>query len=384
MKKIMHFLFNRDHFLIIGLVCLVSLLITGMTFTIPMLQPIGKALKNFSATDLFFQIENKMSKADYCKDIVIVDMTELNSRGDIANLLLDIYAAKPKALGIDLVFEGEKDDLKGNVALEAAVGKVAPISVFANKLTDFNAQSNVFSDCTMSYFRDMIPVKEGYTNIADNMEHSVVRNLSISQMSTFDLHFSFPAKLAQCLGEHYDKSQDNLTINYHPIKFMVIPFDQVKVKKTLLKGKIVLVGAMKEERDTHLTPLGKMAGIELQAYSLLTLLEHKDIVHISNIYAILIAILVSYMYELFLESISVFVRTRRTYVRLFLTESRLLLTFLPMLFLSFISITAYMLFEIFNISINMVVVLLLLSFVGFCRRLYLAIIKVIEYHNNNH
>lgn len=104
----LHYIFNKDHFIITVMTGLVVSLLTVVTFTIPMFSPIAKALKNISATDLFFQIESKIKNAEKCQDVVIVDMTELHSRSDIGQLLSDIYDAYPKAIGVDLIFEGEK------------------------------------------------------------------------------------------------------------------------------------------------------------------------------------------------------------------------------------------------------------------------------------
>ena len=135
---------------------------------------------------------------------------------------------------------------------------------------------------------------------------------------------------------------------------------------------------MKEEKDCNLSPLGKMSGIELQAYSLLTLMKHKSYRLVSKYVSILIAVLLCYVYELFLSVIAIFVRTRKLRMRIFLSESRILLTFFPMLFFSSISIMAFLLFDIWNISVDMVIILVMLSMVGFSRRLYLAFKKLIE------
>ena len=230
----------------------------------------------------------------------------------------------------------------------------------------------------MSYFKDLYSIEEGYTNLDDNMEHSVVRNTTVSQTTIFGKQLSFPVKLAFKSGINHVEQSGSITVDFHPVKIPVLAFDQVKKKQNLLKGKVVLVGAMKEEEDCHLSPLGKMSGIELQAYSLLTLMKHKSYRLASKYVSILIAVLLCYVYELFLSVIAIFVRTRKLRMRIFLSESRILLTFFPMLFFSSISIMAFLLFDIWDISVDMVIILVMLSMVGFSRRLYLAFKKLIE------
>ena len=353
------------------------MLLTVITFKTPALSPVAKALKNISITDLFFSLENKYIKADTCQSIVIVDMTELHSRADIGNLLTEINDAQPKAIGVDLIFEGEKDDLEGNVILEQAVEEVSPKAVFTNKLTNYDEKHKRFSALVASYFRDVIPISEGYANVTDNMENSTIRDLTITQMSTLGKQSSFAAQVAKEVGIKAD-GRKNLVINYSPVVFRVIPFDKVYANRSLLKNKIVLVGTMTEEQDMHLTPLGKMPGVEIQAYSLLTLLEHKDIVYVSTVASIVIGFILCYIYELLFSLVAIFVKTRGEKTRIFLTESRIMLNLLSFIYIPGISLLSYFIFAKWNIYVDMVVVLVMVAFVGLSRRLYIATKKVVK------
>lgn len=379
--RIIKFIFHRDHLLITLLTGVLVLVLTVVTFKTPALNPVAKALKNISVTDLFFSLENKFATADTCKDIVIVDMTELHSRADIGNLLTEISDAKPKAIGVDLIFEGEKDDLEGNIMLEQAVEEVAPISVFTNKLTDYDQKQKKFTGMVFSYFKDIIPITEGYANVTDNMENSTIRNLTVSQNTTLGYKYSFAAKIAQKVGVKVD-GKKNIIINYSPESFNVIPFDKIYENRALIRNKIVLVGTMTEEQDMHLTPLGKMPGIEIQAYSLLTLLEHKDIVYVSTTTSIIIGFILCYIYELLFSLVAIFIKTRGEKLRIFLSESRILLTLLSFIYIPGISMLSYLVFEKYNIYVDMVIVLVMVAFVGLSRRLYYAFLKVIQFSQN--
>lgn len=374
--RIIKFIFHRKHLFVTLLTGLIVMLLTVITFKTPALSPVAKSLKNISITDLFFSLENKYIKADTCQSIVIVDMTELHSRADIGNLLTEINDAQPKAIGVDLIFEGEKDDLEGNVILEQAVEEVSPKAVFTNKLTNYDEKHKRFGALVASYFRDVIPISEGYANVTDNMENSTIRDLTITQMSTLGKQSSFAAQVAKKVGIKAD-GKKNLVINYSPVVFRVIPFDKVYANRSLLKSKIVLVGTMTEEQDMHLTPLGKMPGVEIQAYSLLTLLEHKDIVYVSTVASIAIGFILCYIYELLFSLVAIFVKTRGEKTRIFLTESRIMLNLLSFIYIPGISLLSYFLFAKWNIYVDMVIVLVMVAFVGFSRRLYYATVKII-------
>lgn len=378
--RIIKFIFHRDHLFVTLLTGLIVMLLTVITFKTPALSPVAKALKNISITDLFFSLENKYIKADTCQSIVIVDMTELHSRADIGNLLTEINDAQPKAIGVDLIFEGEKDDLEGNVILEQAVEEVSPKAVFTNKLTNYDEKHKRFSALVASYFRDVIPISEGYANVTDNMENSTIRDLTITQMSTLGKQSSFAAQVAKEVGIKAD-GRKNLVINYSPVVFRVIPFDKVYANRSLLKNKIVLVGTMTEEQDMHLTPLGKMPGVEIQAYSLLTLLEHKDIVYVSTVASIVIGFILCYIYELLFSLVAIFVKTRGEKTRIFLTESRIMLNLLSFIYIPGISLLSYFLFAKWNIYVDMVIVLVMVAFVGLSRRIYNAFVKALTIDN---
>lgn len=376
------FIFHRDHLLIIILTGVIVLLLTVITVKTPALNPIAKAMKNISVTDLFFKLDNKFSKTDTCKDIVIVDMTELHSRADIGNLLTEISDAHPKAIGVDLIFEGEKDDLEGNLVLEQAVEEISPKTVFTNKLTDYDLKQKCFTGMVSSYFKDVVPIAEGYANITDNMENTTIRELTVSQKTILGYQYSFAARVAQKVGIKAE-GKKKIVINYSPESFIVIPFDKIYENRSKIKDRIVFVGTMTEEQDMHLTPLGKMPGIEIQAYSLLTLLKHKDIVYTSALTSILIGFLLCYIYELLFAAVAVFVQTRKARLRTFLSESRIMLNLLSIFYVSGISLLSYLVFERFNIYVDMVIVLIMVAFVGLGRRLYYATIKSIQFKSNN-
>ena len=90
---------------------------------------------------------------------------------------------------------------------------------------------------------------------------------------------------------------EDLLINYRDVDFRVIPHEQIEENRDVLAGSVVIIGTMNEERDMHNTPLGKMSGAKIQAYSLLTVLEHQQIRHVPDIICWIIAFLLCYLLE---------------------------------------------------------------------------------------
>jgi hypothetical protein len=124
-----------------------------------------------------------------------------------------------------------------------------------------------------------------------------------------------------------------------------------------------------------MTPLGKMPGLELQAYSLLTLLEHKDIKKLPLWATLLIAFVICYLLQLAIDSIHRLIdRYPNSAILTFIKESEL--TVLLVMFM-FIVAACWMSFTFFvnhNILIeaDIILALLILLFEG--QKVYFALI----------
>ena len=374
MKKT-KFLIHLDHLLITLLACLIMLVLGAFTFKTSLMSPVAKALKNLSVTDIFFNIENSTMPADTCDIITIVDMTELTQRGDIGKLLSEIGDMNPLCIGVDLIFQGEKEDVEGNIILEEAISSIYDNAVFSEKLTSYDNKRNEFTSTVKSYFCEVIPTENAYTNITDNMEKSTIRELTISERMNGEIIKSFAAKIAEKVGADINNSNKNIIINYKPTKFNVISYKEIAAKRELIDGHIVLIGTMTEKTDMHLSPLGKTAGIEIQAYSLLTILEHSDIYYLPTWVNIVIGILLCLTFEILLALGVVWTASRKPMLKTFLAESKWMNRIVSMSFLGLVSIASFLVFEKYSIYIDMVVVLAMLAFVVEARILYSAMIR---------
>ena len=77
--------------------------------------------------------------------------------------------------------------------------------------------------------------------------------------------------------------------------FPIVRYDSISHLKGLLKDKLVVVGAAKEESDMHLTPIGKMGGPEIQAYIAQSYIDHSQIQTSSIWVTILLAFFLCYL-----------------------------------------------------------------------------------------
>jgi len=111
-----------------------------------------------------------------------------------------------------------------------------------------------------------------------NLYGGMKRQLSIGQRCQGRVVPSFITQVVNGSGIEKPLAPElrELNINFTPRRFRVVEPEDVGQHPEWITGKVVLFGAMKEEQDMHYTPLGKMAGVELLAYSVATLLERSE------------------------------------------------------------------------------------------------------------
>lgn len=383
MSRIIRYLFHRDHFIIVAFGLLLLLVLRVITVNIDFLNPIANALDEFSITDMMFDIQHATTEPEVNDLVTIVDMTDLHDRGDIANLLAEISQCSPIVMGIDLIFEGEKDDHLGNELLLEAVHDLEDKAIFTSKLTDYSSAEGTYKGCVRSFFVDDLDISEAYSNVNNDLTKSVVRDFGIKQKLNDEAMLSFPAKIASRFDDSVDKmNDDELLINFKNVVFPVVMYDEVLDKQELIDGHIILVGAMTEEQDMHNSPLGKMSGVELQAYSLLTLLEHKAMKKIPVWLDWLLALLVCYLMELTIDALFQWVcKKDKSAIMVFLKESNVLDIIMLFVWMVLLCWFIFIMFAKHNIIVGGGMILALLALTCEGRNIYMSIIKGLRAKN---
>lgn len=260
-----------------------SILIVWMYASIALnlsfLNPFADAISNFSMTDKYYLMMPQKQN----HNITIVDLTHLYSRQDIAMTLHEIEAFQPAVIGLDCVFEGEKEDPDENAAI-IEVARSYDNIVYSYRLVA--EESGVgYTKEIHSFFTDSIQVHQGVTNMPrTNIYNSVKRKLQMGWLVKGEKRSSFITEVANIYaGTHMaDKNDAYVNINFTPTHFAVLSPDSITFYPELIQDHIVLFGTMTDEGDMHYTPLGKMAGVELLAYSAQTILEKQQIRTLPN------------------------------------------------------------------------------------------------------
>jgi len=284
-----------DHLLVCGIVFLLGYVLWLASLNLSIFNPLKQALEDFKMTDVYFEMLRGGEKDRAFSDkIVLVDMTKQTRRSDIARTISDINACQPRVLMVDLVFQRPNADLSDDMPLTDAVVEGAADDVFSFKLVDYDPERAAFRGSVKSYFSDAADFVWGYSNILQTHPGGSVRLYTLTQHLGDTLVWSMPY-LAACryLGrEPQAEDTDQRLIVYSDLDFHVIDCDSVASHADLLRDKVVILGALDEEADKHITPIGKKPGMVIQAYSTLSYIDHPTVRTMSGTTSFLLAFVV--------------------------------------------------------------------------------------------
>ena len=341
---------------------------------LPFMGPIAEAIKEFEMTDVYCQILQDTNDDDeeVSDDITIVDMSELYSRRDLAKALVDIEKQNPKVIGVDIVFEGLKEDSVGDEMLTRIALENTNI-VFSYKLLDYVNDSIGHADTVHSFFVDESDsINEGYTNMPRNLYGGIKRKLSLGEKVEGRLMPSFITKVsAMYEGRQVkDVSKKTININYIPKRFRVVEADSISVHPEWIKDKLVLFGAIKDEYDMHYTPLGKMAGVELLGYSIETLLQKTEVEEVGGWLMIAISFLLVLLTQVVFSLYTSFARKRKNRVARFLMSATFMRSYLMFIWIALWMWVAFILFYLYDIWLDLGWALSAIAFLLLAQSIY--------------
>ena len=364
------FFFHRDHLLIVVGAFVLLGVVSFVTLNISFLNPVSKAWKAFSVTDLFFDIQHYGPSVE-SPAIAVVDISDVEDRGDLAVLLERVALCDPACMGVDAIFEGLRSDEEGNARLVDAVRTYGDKMIFTCKLTDYDRQAGCFTSSVHSFFADSLPIREGYANLKNNLDNLPVRKLSVQNKLGANTVKSFPAAIVeQFAGRSLENHGEDWLINYRNVGFRVIAPDDIEQEADFLEGKIVLLGGVREERDAHVSPLGKMPGVMIQAYTVDTLLG-KKVRYLPSWINWILAFVLCFLFQVTVEAlVKATGQGRRVVPATFLRESRIVPGNTLFLFSALLTYLTFVIFTKWGFCIDIAIVLTLFALTLESRKLY--------------
>ena len=378
MKGLFKSIFHIDHIIVAALTIVIIEILVVVAVNLDFLSPVVRALDSFSMTDVYYKIENRGGQTEYCNTITLVDMTELTRRQDIANVIREIKALKPAVLAVDIIFEGQIQDGDGDDLLaKASLDGNATGTVWANKLTKYKEENGGFQDCLHSFFIEEGELHEGFVNLVDDPAKTIKR-YAITLPYKDTLAYSLPAQVVRILKKGDLTEERTHTINYKPVAFPVVKYDELSSYRELIEGHIVLLGTTQEEREMYYTPVGQKSGMEILAYTILSMTESSPIRHASRWMIILWALIAGYLTNLIDFFLTKRIENRRSTLMVFISQSEFydkIISFVVMMLITWAS------FELYvrqNYFVDTVLALSTIVLIEEGRLLYVGLLSVLK------
>ena len=359
-----HFIITIIAFMVVGVFVFV-------TINVSFLNPIARTLQDFSITDLYYQAQLSTAKPDTSRVVTIVDMTELYERRRIAETIEQIQLGRPKVLGVDIIFEGLKEDPQGDFMIEQ-LARMYNNNVYSYRLLDYNGKQKQFTNEIHSFFTDSVHVIEGYTNMQRPLYGGIKRELSLSRKTCGEQKPSFVATIVNQYAEKpvVTLDDDDLQINFSPISFPRLRYDDVISHPELIEGRIVLLGAMGEENGMHYTPVGKMAGVELMAYAAQTLLTQYEVKKVPTSLLAVISFFLVFLTQLLQDCYEKSIGKLKSSLFRSLLSSSVALGVITFIWMVLLMWFAFILFNMTSISLNLGWALSAIAFVDAARSFF--------------
>lgn len=243
------------------------------------MDPISKAIGDFSFIDTYFYIENSGSdETDFNDDILLFNIAGSNSREEIAGKLQQITDLKPRVIGMDVIYGDNVTT--GKAADDSLLHVVSrcPQLVTAMRITH---HGNEITE-EHSFYTKLGTVDEASINIEDDVVRNFVREVEIGGIK----HQTFVDRILEraypeAHAELVKRGNNEERINYKSMEFLQLGMNDELFPEDV-KDKIVLIGDFNDLRDFHNVPTtengaSRIAGTRIHAYAISTFTKGRVI-----------------------------------------------------------------------------------------------------------
>jgi CHASE2 domain-containing sensor protein len=155
-----------------------------------------------------------------------------------------------------------------------------------------------------------------------------------------------------------------------------LKYDEVLSHPEMIENHIVLVGTMTEEQDMHLTPLGKMSGLMIQAYSLNTILQQNSIIHIPWYIEWLVCFIICWLLQLLMTALTLYAtKYEKNGIVYFFKKANLFSGALFVVWMVFTNYILYICFSKYHLVLDATMLFAIMVILLEAREMYEAIIN---------
>lgn len=309
-KKLSKWVLVRDGLFNTLLSLLVCYLLSLLFFNTSFLNPLSKAVQDFSFLDVYYS-ERLNESEDIDPNIVLINV-EHKSRYELGLVLQQILAAEPRVVGFDVILKDFR--------------KTAEDTLLARQLKSKNVISSIVLSTgkTISnhpFFKNNN--ESGFVNFNSDNQNAVIREFESERQRLKTSYKSFSTAIAKTYLTKKEWKKFQLdeklngarVINYqgnlnHFLHFTIDDFMALD-NKSLLKNKVVLLGYLGSPtnnvfdiEDKHFTPLNKntagksmpdMYGLVIHANIIVMMISNNFMYKLSTFWIVLLTFIFSFL-----------------------------------------------------------------------------------------
>lgn len=243
--------------------------------------PLDNVLESFHVEDLYtYWTSDAIAEetSDIQSNLVLVDISGIETRGELAALFNQIADVQPRAMALDLIFAPlSMADSAQDHQLVEALQRFPQLILASNCHSDMQG-----SHMERSFFADSLSnAIEGEAWMAG----TVVR--TYSPIIEENGRPSFAYRIAEALHLDVPATTEAQNICYLPTSVFTWRPAQEEMTMQYLQDKVILVGDAQDLRDFHKVPLltsvdGRMPGMMIHLATVLTMASERPIHHMSR------------------------------------------------------------------------------------------------------
>lgn len=367
---------NGFRFLILGMISIFTLLFVAIFIIFPvsfaMLNVSQNLKEQYNLADAYYVLNSLNSRDKLDEDfIIIIDITECDSRDSLVGYLNIIDSAQPAAIGLDVMFEEPKPDTDS--LLKNSLLNIENL-VIASKLKYQQVDNEFYPyEVKESFFQEEINIKSGFINLNLKGDSKVCRSFNHTELLGNEHIESLVSGIAEiAMPDDYKKISEKsnvISINYKLKRYHTIHYTALNDKSILdsLKNKVVLVGDINNTADKFVTPVNtELSGIETLAYCLSTI-KDGNYLHEMSAWG-------SWLFAFFAVFIAAFIKyfsDKNEWASLFFPVFQLLMILIGVYI-------GYKIFIAFNYYVNFMYAVLGIGLVEFSYNLYFKLSALIS------
>ncbi|MBQ9363345.1 MAG: CHASE2 domain-containing protein [Bacteroidaceae bacterium] len=363
----------KDHIAVSLLALCILWICSTVAMNLSFFNPVQRAIKNFSLSDVYYQMMQQSGKSQISSLITIIDATSYYDRSKIGQMMREVSQCQPAVVGVDCIYEGFRGDTIGSDNLAEGIFSL-PNPIFAFKLNNFDEKKGEFTATRHSFFTFVEDLTEGYSNISYDSNGITVRNLVTQKIVNGDTLYSLPYQMARAFTPDVEEfaSTEERIIDYTPTVFPVVPCDSILQNAELLKDRIVFIGATHDDADMHFSPYGRIPGTIIQAYILQTLLEHHRTREVNFWVVLLVSFLVIVLTDIVQTRILRWGKKQENPWLRLIFSSALTRNLINFVWIGFLLYLNFLLFSLHDLYFNPTIMLVSIAFLVEARLFYEA------------